>query len=73
MKKKIYAKKKDFLIVVISIMLLIPAITATSYQEEKKSNNYLHDFDTNLNIKTFDITKTIDQAKYSPSLASSLA
>jgi len=66
MKRKIYAKKKEFLIVIISIIVLIPTITATSYQEEKKSNNYIYDFDNHLNINTFDMTKTIDQAKYIP-------
>jgi len=66
MKTKIMKKNAGFFIVIISIMLLTPTITAISYQNERQLNIRNQVFDDNQNTNTLDITKTIDNMKYIP-------
>ena len=66
MKTKIMKKNAGFFIVIISIMLLTPAITAIAYQNDSKPNICNYVFDDNQNTNTLDITKTIDNMRYIP-------
>ena len=63
MKTKIMKKNAGFFIVIISIMLLKPAIAAIEYQNDKQQNICNYVSDDNQNTNTLDITKTIDNMR----------
>ena len=66
MKKKIIKKKAGCFIVLISIMLLMPTITAITTQKEKQLDDYIYIFDDNQNADSLEIKQITERTKYVP-------
>ena len=72
--KKIKINKAGFLIFLISIMLVLPTLTATPYQKKTNTISDIIQFnnDEAKASKSIDITKTIDNLRYTPKQQSKL-